>query len=242
MDVPVTGQVSMGLLPDQMPRSLAAAHSLVKTQMSGLSLPSGPSPSRPASRTAGASRLDARLSCLRLSQSGAVQTRCGCRPHTEPLSVGQGKAASRAEPEEHHSQQPLPRSVPGKQRLPVWGPPCAPQGCTSPWKVCPRQAGALRGTSAPLEPSPVSSWTLGDFRFQDLFLVPVFYFGAVLGLGRCTPAFLWLPCPSFSLRCLLLPRSSASVVGVRRLCCCVACGIFPDRGSDRRLLHRKVGS
>nr|CAI9704918.1 unnamed protein product [Rangifer tarandus platyrhynchus] len=117
MDVPVTGQVSMGLLPDQMPRSLAAAHSLVKTQMSGLSLPSGPSPSRPASRTAGASRLDARLSCLRLSQSRAVQTRCGCRPHTEPLSVGQGKAASRTEPEEHHSQQPLPRAgeVPSDQ-------------------------------------------------------------------------------------------------------------------------------
>lgn len=47
MAVPVTGQVSTGLLPDQMARSLAAAHSLVKTQMSGLSLPSGPSPPAP---------------------------------------------------------------------------------------------------------------------------------------------------------------------------------------------------
>ena len=95
-DVPVTGQVSTGLLPNQMARSFAPAYMLVKTQMSGPSLPSG------ASRRARASLLNARLGCVRLGQSGAIQTGCGCHLHTEPLSVSQGRAASWAVSQGQH--------------------------------------------------------------------------------------------------------------------------------------------
>ena len=72
-------------------------------------------------------------------------------------------------PRDSTAQQLLPRSAPGEQRLPVWGTPLAPQGCTSQWKVCPHQAGALRGTSAPLEPSPRVILDVGGFQVSGSF-------------------------------------------------------------------------
>ena len=48
---------------------------------------------------------------------------------------------------------------------------------------------------------------------------------------------LWMWCPCFSLRWLLLLQSTGSVVVARRLNCSVACGVLLDQGSNPCLLH-----
>lgn len=170
MDVPGTDQVSTGLLPDQMARFLAAAHSLVKTQMSGLSLPSGPSPPSPRFEESmhQPARRQAELPMARPERGhpdgmwlpSAHRAALG-RPG-EGCELGRVRGTARpSSPSQGQSQ--------GSRGSRCGGPPCAPQGCTSQRKVCPHQAGALRGTSAPLEPSPRVILDVGGFQVSGSF-------------------------------------------------------------------------
>lgn len=193
-------------------------------------------PLPPTSRRAHASRLNARLGCLRLSQSGAVQTGCGCRPHTKPLSVGQGRAASRAASKGQHGPAAPPKVSPGEAEAPGAGDPLVlptlhhpvESVSTSGWS----SSGHLRPLRA-LPPCHPGRWGIPGFRI--FFLVPVFYLGLCWVLVVAHQPFSGCDAPAphcgdFS-RCGAQPQSWG---------CPAACGIFPDQGSDRRLLHRKV--
>lgn len=125
MDVPETGQVSTGLLPDQMARSLAAAHSLVKTQMSGLSLPSGASPPPPRfeESTRQPARRQAELPTAR-PERGRPDGMWLPSAHRAALGrPGEGRVRGTARPSS--SSQGQPRGSRGSR---CGGPPWLPRG------------------------------------------------------------------------------------------------------------------
>ena len=86
------------------------------------------------------------------------------------------------------------------------------------------------------------------FKKIYLFMVHwVFVAACGLSLVAANGVYSSLRCAGFSLRCLLLLRSTGSrrvvsVVVVLGLSCSAACGIFPDKGSNSCPLHWQANS
>ena len=200
----------------------------VKTQMSGLPLPSGASPHFEES-TCQPARCQAELRTARPE-----------RGHPDKLlSVGQGRAASRAASQGQHSPAAPPEVSPGEAEAP-----CAGWGVVV-GLVFPRRHHPIESSPGHLcslrAPPPVSSWTSGGFQVSwSFFLNSCVLFGGCAGssllhASLSLVAELQLLIAVTSLVAAHGLSSSASIVGAHRLSCPVACGIFPDQGSDWHL-------
>ena len=89
------------------------------------------------------------------------------------------------------------------------------------------------------------------YSIKKQLCFPFFFFFNLFTCWLCwvfvaAPALLWLRvqswCMGFLLRWLLLLQSLYSILVTHGFSCSVACGIFPDQGSNLCLLHWQAGS